>query len=89
MKNQSSLFHQKPSLFHQKLLSIQNFYYPLKRYLEQLPVRILAILTKHVSKVEFEIARTHHISKFSRYLTKILSRKKKYIEHHHFAHFNQ
>ena len=74
-KNQSLLFHQKPSLFHQKLLSIQNFYHPLKRYLEQLPVWILAILTKNVSKVDFEIARTHHLSKFSRCLTKILSRE--------------
>ena len=28
-----------------------------------------------MSKVDFEIARTHHLSKFSRYLTEIVSRE--------------
>ena len=54
-------------LFHQKLLSVQNFYYLLKCCLEKLPAWILAILVKNVSKVDFEIAPTHHLSRFPRY----------------------
>ena len=62
-------------LFHQKLLSIQNFYYSLKRYLEKLPTWILRILIKKVSKVDFEIAYTHHLSWILSYLAKSLSRE--------------
>ena len=62
-------------LFHQKLLSIQNFYYSLKRYLEKLPTWILRILIKKVSQVDFEIAYTHHLSWILRYLAKSLSRE--------------
>ena len=65
MKNQCNV---KASilLFRQKLLSIQNFYYLLKCYLEKLPGWILVILIKNVSKGDFEIALIHHlISKIS------------------------
>ena len=62
-------------LFYQMLLSIQNFYYPLKRYLEKLPTWILWTSIKNVSKVDFEIACTHHLSRILRYLTKNLSRE--------------
>ena len=72
-------------LLHQKLLTIQNFYYFLKYYLEKLPAWILVILIKNreitsldigdfykeLSKVDFEIAHNHHLSKFTRYLTNI------------------
>ena len=63
-------------LFHQKLLSIQNFYYLLKCYLEKLPAWILVILIKNVSKVDFEIVHTHHLSKFPGYLTKIFPERR-------------
>ena len=55
MKNQSYV---KASLllFHQKLLSIQNFCDVLKCYLEKLPAWILVILIKNVVKVDFQIA---------------------------------
>ena len=53
MKNRSYV-KAKILLFRQKLLSIQNFYYLLKCYLEKLPAWILVILIKNVSKVDFD-----------------------------------
>ena len=55
--------------FHQKLLNIQNFYYPLKCYLEMLTAWKLVILIKNMLKVDFEIAHTHHLNRFLRFLS--------------------
>ena len=75
MKNQSYVKTQI-LLSHQMLLTIQNFYYLFKCNLEKLPVWILVILMKNVSKVDFEIALTHHLSRFPKYLTKIFPERR-------------
>ena len=62
--------------FHQKLLNIQNFQYPLKCYLEILTAWELLILTKNVLKVDFKIAHTHHLNRFLRFLSKIFRKRR-------------
>ena len=55
MKNQSYV-KDAILLFHQKLLSIQSFYYPLNCYLENLPAWILIIFIASVLKAFWDTA---------------------------------
>ena len=59
-----------------KAIEYSEFYYLLKGYLEKLPAWISVILIRNVSKVDFEIAYTHHLSKFPGYLTKLFPEKR-------------
>ena len=61
-----------------KAIEYSEFCYRLKCYcyLEKLPSCILLILIKNVSKVDFETALIHHLSRFLRYLIKIFPERR-------------